>query len=94
MHFTLEKQVRTTYCFVGSVDTRAGLNTVSIRKKSSPIQGIEPGLMCRARSVVIVPTALPGALYSLTKLQSVLLIIHLAMAVIRSFHHSTTAECQ
>jgi len=24
----------------------------------------------------------------------VLLIIHLAMAVIRSFHHSTTAECQ
>ena len=50
--------------------------------------------MCRARSVVIVPTALPGALYSLTKLQSVLLIIHVAMAGIRSFRHSATAECQ
>lgn len=86
MQFTLEKQVR-------SVDTRARLNMVSIFKKSSPIPGIEPGLMCRARSV-IVPTALPGALYSLIKLQSVLLIIHLAMAGIRSFHRSATAECQ
>jgi hypothetical protein len=76
------------------VDTRVGLNTVSIRKKSSHIPGIEPGLMYRARSVVIVLTALAGALYSLTKLQSVLLIIHLAMAGIRSFHRSATAECQ
>jgi hypothetical protein len=94
MQFTLEKEVRTTYCIGGSEDTKAGLNTVSIRKKSSPIPGIEPGLMCRARSVVIVPTALPGALYSVTRLQSVLLIIHLAMAGIRSFHRSATAECQ
>jgi hypothetical protein len=50
--------------------------------------------MCRARTVVTVPTALPGALYSLTKLQSVLLSIHLAMAGIPSFHRSATAECQ
>ena len=76
------------------MDTRAWLKTVSIRKKSSPIPGIEPRLMCRAPSLVIVPTALPGALYSLTKLQSVFLSIHLAMVGVRSFHRSAAAKCQ
>jgi hypothetical protein len=74
------------------VNPGAGLNPVSKRENIFAHHGNCPGINVRARSVVIVPTALPGALYSLTKLQFVLWIIHLAMVVIRSFHRSVTAN--